>query len=334
MKLKPIDEWMEEKNTAYYKSPSTKIYDDFSTYAQSEKGMLARANAQAFCKWASENKKNKYNILETGVGNGAFAYAFLDEIRKIDGKSKEKILNKINYTLADFSAPMLEKAKLQNAAFKKFCNINAVLFDASLSDALKSGEISEDTKKLGTYDYIRCNELFSDLPAKLYANIDGEISQVLMDDKMQAELEPLSSSLDDIEAKMILSLPENYFIPINRIAVNSCAFFSSLLNENACMDVFDYGFYFNSDFVIPPDMWNMSIVREYGGQWTIDLNFIYLSLTLSSLGKNIKIERQKDYVQNVIGKKLSISDDSGLDYEETDGEFEEDDSFYHMQIKN
>ena len=78
----------------------------------------------------------------------------------------------------------------------------------------------------------------------------------------------------------------------------------------------------------------MSIVREYGGQWTIDLNFIYLSLTLSSLGKNVEIMRQKDYVQNVFGKKLSISGEGGLDYEESEGEFEEDDSFYHARITN
>jgi hypothetical protein len=80
-------------------------------------------------------------------------------------------------------------------------------------------------------------------------------------------------------------------------------------------------------------MWNPAIVREYGSQWTVDLNFIYLSAFLSSNGLKTSVHKQKDYVQIATGKKLSnASVLGGLDYSEGEDEFEEDDSFYAMKI--
>ncbi|MFH0927269.1 MAG: hypothetical protein V1822_01695, partial [Candidatus Micrarchaeota archaeon] len=96
MAFKPLSQWMEEKNSAYYKSPSTKIYDDFATYTQSEKGLLAQANAIDFYASAQKNPKDEYKILEAGVGNGAFAKGFLKKIKELDLQNGSSILKSIS----------------------------------------------------------------------------------------------------------------------------------------------------------------------------------------------------------------------------------------------
>lgn len=315
--FKPLEELMLKKNSAYYKSPKTKIHDDFLTYAQSKEGLLSHANAREFINYAAQNPKEKYDILEVGVGNGSFAYSFLDFIKK----AHPSLLPKISYTLADFSKPILESAFLQASKFGDFCQIEKLEFDACTSQVLP--------KK---FDFIRCNELFSDLPAKLYVNCDGEVSEVLFDNEMKACLAP-APGLDELELKLLSALPKNYFIPINRTAANSILSMSSSLSNGGIMRIFDYGFYNSQDFEIPSDMWNLSIVREYGSQWTVDLNFLYLAAFLSSQGLQTDVQKQKDYAQNAIGKKLShASVLSGLDYSKSEDEFEEDDSFYSIKI--
>ncbi|MFH1306617.1 MAG: class I SAM-dependent methyltransferase [Candidatus Micrarchaeota archaeon] len=319
MKFKPLSEWMAEKNSAYYKKAKPTIYDDFSTYAQSSKGLLSKANALAFCAYAGENNRKEYNIMEIGVGNGAFAYSFLEEIRKADSK----ILSKIKYFLADFSKPILSSAEKSVSKFKNYCEITKIEFDAS------NPSLPEEI----SFDLIRCNELFCDLPANLYSNIEGELWKVLFDNEMKTKLVAATSEdLDVLEQKLLFSLPQKYFISINRISANSILSLSNHLSEKGHIDIFDYGFYFKEDFSLPPEMWNPSIVREYGGQWTVDLNFLFLTSFLAANGKNANVQRQKKYVEKILGKKISLGGKNGLDYSEKEEEFEEEDYFYHMQV--
>jgi len=338
--FKPLSKWMQEKNSAYYKSPNTLIYDDFATYAQSEKGMLTSANARDFYSYAKKIEKKQYNILEVGVGNGAFCAGFLEEIARLDEKNNTSILSKINYVLADFSKPALERAKKFNIKLSIFCEIKTMLLDASKMPGTpeKQGAKKEKNKNTANFkdikfDFIRCNELFSDLPANLYLQNEDGIFHALIDEKMQPSLE-IAQNPDELERKLLLSLPKNMLIPINRAAADSILYFSSLLGDGGRMDIFDYGFYKKEDFGIPAQMWNFSIVRDFGGQWTVDLNFLYLATLFSSLGKSAHVEAQKEYVQKIMQKKLSLSEENGLDYSQSKDNFEEDDSFYHMRIQN
>lgn len=333
MEFKTLCAWMEDLNSNYYKNPKTKIYDDFLTYAQSEKGMLTKSNAIDFYNRVKDKNQKKYKILEVGVGNGAFANGFLTQIKELDSQNSTNILSKISYTLADFSKPVLEKARKFNEKFENYCALSTFTFDASLQTCTNCGELSDKNQNLGTYDLIRCNELFSDVPADLFVHSDEVVYEVYLDDKMSAQLKS-TDDLDELELKLLYSLPQNYFIPINRIAANTISFLTNHLSPSGYMDIFDYGFYYERDFVIPPDMWNMSIVREYNTQWTVDLNFIYLASTLSALEKSATVESQKEFVQKISGKRLAPAQEGSLDYEKAQDDLEEDDFFYHMRIRN
>lgn len=334
MVFKKLSEWMDEKNSAYYKSANTKIYSDFSTYAQGEKGVLVRANAKAFYEFAAAHPKKTYSVLEIGVGNGAFASGFLGGISRLDKENKTKVLDAISYSMADFSKNMLDNAvkNVKNSKNAHAASISSFLLDAS--SLLGASSFPDAANQLGTFDLIRCNELFSDLPADLYSNSVGKLSEILLDEKMKPKSIPVSpSKLGDFEKKFLFAMPEGYFMPISKPAANALSFLSGCLKEGGYIDVFDYGFYFKSDFDIPPEMWNLAMVREFGGQWTVDLNFLYISALLSSQGKKVGVERQKEYVEKIFGKKASLSEGDELDYSLREGEFEEDDSFFHMQIK-
>jgi len=92
MGFQTLEQWMKKLNSEYYKNSKTKIYDDFLTYAQTEKGKLTKANAIDFYNHTKNNPKDEYKILECGVGNGAFAKDFLKTIHKLDKENNKNSL--------------------------------------------------------------------------------------------------------------------------------------------------------------------------------------------------------------------------------------------------
>ena len=337
---------MQEKNSAYYKSPKTKIYGDFSTYAQSPQSTLAQANAREFYDWTIKNEKEKFEVLEIGVGNGAFAQGFLQEIANLDRKNGTGIASLLRYTLADFSKTIIENAikfakKPKNAGN---ANISSILLDAN--------DLSAD-KLANSFDLIRCNELFSDLPADVFVNNGKKIMQVMYGKNMETRLESnlAEEKLEDWEKLLLLKMPEGYFIPLNKAAARVAVFFCKKLSKNGWLDIFDYGFYRREDFLMPPQIWNSTLVREFGGQWTVDLNFLYMVVALETAGFEVKVEQQKEYVQKIIGSKLWLKEadeKNGLDYGKGVGQelpktgegacplrgsVEEDDFFYHLRAR-
>lgn len=335
MVFKPLSFWMEKYNSKYYKDPDTNIYDDFLTYAQSPHGILADANATKFYDHNLHSDKESLSILEVGVGNGNFAHSFLSRLKELDEKKGTTLLERVDYTIADFSRPILAKAKDSIKKFDDLCKLDSFLFDASTLTNCDCGEMSDKNKGLGRYDHIRCNELFSDLPADMYVKLDEQIMQVLFDEDMDKELVEIGEAeLDELQMKLISKLPENHFIPLNKIALNSLIYLCNHLAPETYLETFDYGFYKQADFDIPADMWNDSTVREYGGQWTVDLNFIYLSAELSDQELTTVVKEQKEYVQEITGERPVHKDEGSLDYDfETSG-FDEDDFYYSLQIQN
>jgi len=57
----------------------------------------------------AENTRNRYDVLEAGVGEGAFALGFLQELRVLDRDKKTDLAARVHYTLADFSKEMIKK---------------------------------------------------------------------------------------------------------------------------------------------------------------------------------------------------------------------------------
>jgi len=326
--LKPLSEWMRERNTAYYQSSTTSIYEDFSTYAQSPQAMLTRANAHAFHAWAQKNARNRYDVLEAGVGEGAFALGFLQELQAIDKTKKTDLASRVHYTLADFSKTMLKKARSKIESCGFMGQIHSLEWDA--------GNASSNQFGFSTYHLIRCNELFSDLPADAFMQKGGEIFSVLFDEHLKPNFVPAKEEeLDETARKLLLALPQEYILPINLPALQAIQTLAERADSRGVVDIFDYGFYRAEDFSIPAQMWNDSVVREYHSQWTADLNFLYLSICLGQEGYSPLVQPQADYVRSQMGDnalaEVRITD--GLDYGEGEEGVEEDDFFYHLQVK-
>lgn len=341
-----LSHWMKLKNDPYYKSSSTALHSDFDTYAQSPHGLLTRANAQAFHAYALEHPQSKWEVLEVGVGVGAFASGFLQELVKLDKEEASDISSVLKYTLADFSDPMLERASATLAKTKTTASVQSMQLDASNLPALKSRLSGR------AFDLIRINELFSDLPTDVFVYGKDGPQHVLFNEKMDTRMEPIApGQLLDWEIQLLTKLPEERFIPINTRAAAAMSQFAAHLTPGGWVDIFDYGFYFEDDFVLPAPIWNPTLVREFGGQWTVDLNFIHAALSLRQAGYKPFVGRQQEYVESVVGeveatdtldyvpkktgsqknakktKKPSKSTQSDL------GE-REDDFFYHLQIQD
>jgi SAM-dependent MidA family methyltransferase len=341
--------------------------------------MLTCTNAMAFHSFSRAHPRQTYDILEVGVGSGLFASGFLQELARQDESHRVKILPRIRYMLADFSQPILERAKQNILKENPNANIRTVLMDASSSVSINNAI------GVSRFDLIRANELFDDLPAEAYCTVNDKIKLVQFDSKMKpvigaepkssdqmptshtvlgqtpasptlstSQSSPNSTSLEPWEEVLLRALPEGYFIPLNRKAVESVRSLSEHLRPTGWLDIFDYGFYFKQDFGLFNSIWNEHLVREFNGQWTVDVNFLYLAAALRQAGFNkITVERQKDYVQNVIGRPLALADSApgeedgengsdnemaGLDYAEKPindivPDLEEDDFFYHLQVK-
>ncbi len=316
---------MRGRNSAYYKAGGTRIYEDFSTYAQSEEGLLTRAQAREFHRWAQNRPKPYWRVAEAGGGEGAFAHGFLQELKALDGKSGTDIAGRIHYTLLDFSQPMLKKAKarLEKEGFGS--QIDTHEWDAS-------GD--EPPLPFASHDLVRCNELLSDLPAQAYARMGEQLMEARYDEKMNPHLLPAEwQALNDLERKLVLALPPKYILPINRAALQAALALAASLNAGGKLDVFDYGFYLAADFDLPPQMWNDTIVREFNGQWTADLNFLYLSAALAAEGWSTRVEPQEDYAKRWKGKEEGKRAEEGLDYEEEEDDIQEDDFFYHLRVQ-
>ncbi len=357
--FRPLSKWMEEKNSRYYQSPDTSIHGDFLTYAQSPEGLLTRAHALDFHGWAAKNEKDGYSVLEVGVGTGAFAQGFLAQLKEQDEKCGADIFSRTHYTLADFSPAMLKKAQdsMAKAGFLK---------NSSLCEYDAGAPIPEPALSDQMFDLIRCNELFSDLPAEMGVRRNARTGLVYYDEKMAARVEMKAkerrpdSGLGEMEESLLSHMPANYFIPFNKTAARSILNLRERLARHGRMDIFDYGFYRREDFDLPPSIWNDTIVREYGGQWTVDLNFIYLACALAEKGARSAVEEQKEYAQRFAGGPLGLdeSEKEGLGYVKAGGRgrknaadkkadggksmedaktgserYREDDFFYHMRIE-
>jgi len=318
----------EKANEAYYAAKGQGIYSDFLTYAGSEK--IAYCNAKEF--YPHLERKGKAVVFEFGVGDGRFAREFLLKLREIcKQKGREGLFAKLEYVLHDISPKMLEAAGENLKEFGGMVRFEE--FDA-VKDSIE-----------GMADYIRINELLSDLPAEVYVQDGkGNVRKVEFGEKGKIiGLKNAQGGEREIAEAVLSHFPVGYYVPLNYSAGEFLLKASEALERKGYMDIFDYGFAAPQD-LLPADMWNASIVREYGGQVTVDLNFPYLSAIVKSGGFESQVELQKGYVERILGEKLySVEKKDGLEYvtekemkKKGRGElenYEEDDGFYHMRVR-
>ncbi len=321
-------------NKRYYSSKGKKIYSDFSTFAQGT--ALAKCNAVEFCRDFAP-RKSTIVVCEYGVGKGDFAKTFLDEVKKKD----KRLYNRTRYYLFDFSEKMLADARKNLAAHKAVCILG--IFDA----------VSEQPTL--AFDYCRINELFTDLPAQFFMKKDGQIVEYAPDKNgnlqpfannapnstwptsfplISPTSSPFLSAASPIVSSFLSRMEEGRIIPFNNVAEKFLLSLAAVGKDNFRIDVFDYGFYEQGDFLLPEEEWNRLMVRAYGKQLTTDLNFLQLRAALTLHGAHSHVEKQKVYCEKILNKKLTmVQTKKGLDYAPAKkGNVEEDDGFYHLRV--
>ena len=301
-------------NKKYYSSKGKKIYSDFSTFAQGK--TLATCNAMEFCRDFAASAAPAA-VCEYGIGKGDFAKTFLDEVKK----RNKKLYAKTRYYLFDFSDKMLTAARKNLSAHNSICIFGK--FDAA-----------QDTPDLH-FDYCRINELLTDLPARFYMKKGAAIMELVPEKGESFSLLPVSSP-SPVVSSFLTRIEAGRAMPFNFTAEKFLLSLCTIAKPHSRMDLFDYGFYTADDVLaLPADEWNRLLVRNYGGQLTVDLNFPQMLSSLASSSVPAKIEKQKSYCEKTFGKKLAFTHTkSGLDYVplKKDTYIQEDDGFYHLRV--
>ncbi len=304
---------MRKANERYYSSKGRRIYSDFSTFAQGKS--LARCNAAEFCRDFARHAA-PIVVCEYGIGKGDFARTFLDEVKK----RSRRLYLRTRYYLFDFSEKMLHDARKNLKAHRSICIFGK--FDAARD--------SPDLR----FDYCRINELLTDLPAGFYMRNGGRTFALHPGRGAAFSTREAASPSPAITA-FLSRIDEGRAIPFNFAAEKFLLSLCALGKPHSRMDVFDYGFYSADDvFLLPKEEWNRLLVRNYGGQLTTDLNFLQLLSSLASCSVPSKIEKQKQYCECVLRRRLAIRHTkAGLDYvvSRAGNPIEEDDGFYHLR---
>ncbi|MEM4348167.1 MAG: SAM-dependent methyltransferase [Candidatus Anstonellaceae archaeon] len=300
-------------NLNYYSSKGKVVYRDFLTFAKGK--TLSLCNAIEFSRRFS-GKNDEIIVCEYGVGDGNSAKVFLDHLKKINSE----LYGRTKYFLLDFSFKMLNdaKAKLRHHLPK----IQTVRMDV----------ISE--KPTIQFHYCRMNELLSDLPAIFFLKDKRGVFQVSqIENGWKIHLE---RKVPNFVVQFLDRVEEGRVIPFNTAAAYFVGNLLELAKEKSVIDIFDYGFYFAEDiFLLDKSVWNSTIARRYSSQITVDVNFPFLLSVLASKGCIGQIERQIEYAERILGKKLKIVQTSNcLDYRPANNdEISEDDGFYHLRVE-
>jgi SAM-dependent MidA family methyltransferase len=297
----PFDELQREVNEKYYKRRGRKLYSDFKTFGSSDK--IAHANAIEFYRMLADGELDggsEITVYDFGIGNGLFSKFFLENFYELDG-GKRQFVPRLSYFLCDISEELVKKAE-------KEMNRSGFKVEGIVCNAL--GPL----KFLKGASYIRSNEMYDDLPAKIFVKEeDGNVSEVLMNEKMEKEYAPSRDNKKAIK-KIMEKMPNGYEIPINYGARKHLEKCVSGLKKNGYVDIFDYGFGTVGEITAyPAEIWNNSIVREFNSQLTVDVNFIHLAHGLEA-GAKAKIQPQKQYAEQTLGEKLYYAEMEQLYY--------------------
>jgi len=300
-------------NKEYYSSKGENIYSDFSTFAQGS--ALATCNAIEFASDFS-SREGTVVVCEYGIGKGDFAKTFLDTLKT----RNRKLYRRTRYYLFDFSEKMIESARKNLKTHGAICILGK--FDAAAELPFLQ------------FDYCRINELLTDLPAELFMRKEEGIYNMGMENGALVGRRNISPPI--FASRFLARIDEGRAMPFNFTAEKFLLELCRRGKKSFRVDLFDYGFYSADDvFDLEVEEWNRLMIRDFGGQLTVDLNFPQMLSALAADGFRASLEKQKNYAERVLGCPLELSDDDGkLDYVEVKkkSDITEDDDFYHLRI--
>lgn len=239
-----------------------------SGVSESHKSSFVHKTAHKFFKLLcylenEERLPDVIRVLEEGPGTGLYAQKFLDYLREWSTEQNKNFYDRIEYTLYDTSAEILEEAK------------------TNLSEHGKRVTVATNFPEQTLFLYARHSNLWDQLPVRLFRNDEGVISEIqvatMLDSRLEAHLEKTNSKykLTDIatalkERKLeaiILDEPKLWKPTIKAIKLEASA---DLLTEDEMSK-------------IP----HADVFRELAGQHH-NQEFVYSDAVLSNIERLIK----------------------------------------------
>ena len=283
--MENIEKLMERENTEYYSDRGKHIYYDFKTFAASKK--LGKACAIEFME-SAQIAEGELRVYEIGVGGGTFALNFLKNLARMD----PTIAKNVTYVLWDVSSKLLDEAeeKLGNFAIEK---VHAQ---------------AEETSKMKNAFWIRGNEILDDIPARVFLRKGEKVYEVGINNGEWCATE--QSTAPKAVLEYMQKMPQEYWIPINLRAAKLIGSWKEQLQKGGKISMLDYGFANPAEIEEPPEIWNDSVIRKYGGEYTVDVNFDFL---LKKAGG--QLETQDEFVNAKLGEtSFAVEQNDCMDY--------------------
>jgi len=345
MQFLPVDEALRLANYSYYGQKGRKIYEDFSTVVKCCP-LVARADALDFVR-KKKGQAGASEVYDFGIGDGSFAFDFLDEVKKTDKESYMRTA----YTLCDISAKLLSEAMESERARGHLGRLHKLETDAASEFSFSA-------------DYVRLNELYDDLAAKLMVMRKGKVYEVLL--AAGGAAKSVRKKMGEFEGELppafrkMLQQCEGRELVYNFGALAHLRNAVRALKTGGWIDIYDYGYASEEEAQeMPDEVWNAGTVREYGGQLTVDVNFALLREEAVKFGCEVKVKRVSDRLAECFGKKFTYVDfvggrgkrwigyidegemkarrpelkKAGYSEEFLQGEVEEEDSYLHMRAE-
>ncbi|MCP4646940.1 MAG: hypothetical protein GY852_04285 [bacterium] len=287
--MENIAKLMERANAEYYAERGKHIYADFKTFAGCRK--LGKACAVEFLERA-QKAEGELRVYEIGVGDGRFALNFLQGLRQMDSTVAKNVV----YVLWDMSGKLLDEAegKLGDFAIEK---VNAG---------------AEEVGEMRDAFWVRGNEILDDIPARVFLRKGEKVYEV-----GKNNLEFCAEEKTVVPAgvqEYMEGMPEEHWVPLNLRAAKLVGGWKEKLRAGGGISMLDYGFL---EVEGPAEIWNGSVVRKYGGEYTVDVNFDFLMKTMGG-----DLETQDEFVRNGLGEKVfAVEKGEGMKYMD-DGEIE------------
>ncbi len=271
-------------NKSFYNTKN--LYDVFTTFAGSKKFQEARAKK---CLDLINNRE--LYLAEVGPGDGIHTELYLRYILE-NGDFERIVLDAY-----DFSKRNLKrfKKRVKNLGIE----INLFLTDLSIARPFLERK----------YYVITFHEMLDDLPASACV-LEDSTYELLFDQELNVQSKKQCKR----------TIPKElcgYYIVFNDLAWYHVFESRKFLRENGYVELSDYGFTYES-IDVPKELWNLNAVREIEGHITVDLNFSQFKELSQRLNADAELWHQKEFAEEMLGKKLWFYSEDKLDYYTTE----------------
>ncbi len=176
---KPLDQWQTHLNQIFYRLRGNQLRSYYQTFASAD-FRLAHALAADYYDRVTKREKasgvrrqasnenaseSPLTVVELGPGNGNLAACFLSHLKVLDRQGT--IYPRVRYVMVDWEQPVLESALAHPDLVAHRDRVDSHCGSIQHLAGLVEGSV----------DRIFCNELWNDLPTKLFAKHGGDIEE-------------------------------------------------------------------------------------------------------------------------------------------------------------